>query len=94
MDAWSHVHKEVVKGSLSTPAGSPTAAAVLSLADNWSCPDFVKFVDDLADLVNSLGITPGSPSWKRAEDIWARVVELEEAFWPIQGETQVSRKDA
>lgn len=25
---------------------------------------------------------PGSKEWARAEEIWARVVELEEQFWP------------
>lgn len=41
---------------------------------------------DLADLVDNLGIVPGSPVWKRAESIWARVIELEERFWPVDGE--------
>lgn len=34
----------------------------------------------------SLNIKPGSEAWLRAEEIWGRVVELEEAFWPIGGE--------
>lgn len=30
----------------------------------------------------SLGIKSGSEAWTRAEEIWSRVVELEEGFWP------------
>ena len=29
-----------------------------------------------------LDIEEGSEAWVRAEQIWSRVVELEEAFWP------------
>lgn len=40
----------------------------------------------LCAMLRSLGLEPGSPSWTRAESIWARVVELEEVFWPLAGE--------
>ncbi|TFY50666.1 hypothetical protein EVJ58_g10945 [Rhodofomes roseus] len=63
-----------------------TAPAVKTLVNNWTNPEFVKFVDELTQIVNSLGIEPGSPAWIRAESIWARVIELEEAFWPVGGE--------
>ena len=33
-----------------------------------------------------LNIVPGSPAYFRAEEIWVRVLELEEAFWPVGGE--------
>jgi thiaminase len=61
-------------------------SAVSSFTENWTSPEFEQFVNDLADLVNGLGILPGSDSWKRAEGIWARIVELEEMFWPEEGE--------
>lgn len=32
--------------------------------------------------LDRLGIEKGSEAWVRAEQIWQRVVELEEAFWP------------
>ncbi|KAF8645406.1 hypothetical protein AX16_007840 [Volvariella volvacea WC 439] len=67
-------------------SSSQTASAIASFAHNWSCPEFVEFVDNLAKLVDDLGIRPGMPAWKRAEDIWARVVELEVGFWPEDGE--------
>lgn len=64
----------------------------MSFATNWSCSEFVNFVDELASLVNDLGIVPGSRQWKRAEDIWARVIELEAAFWPMEGDQARMRK--
>ncbi|KAH9919856.1 uncharacterized protein B0H18DRAFT_1026483 [Fomitopsis serialis] len=81
LDSWRYV------GSLKpVNAEGGTAPAVKSLVNNWTNPEFVKFVDELAQIVNSLGIEPGTPAWIRAEAIWARVVELEEAFWPAGGE--------
>ncbi|KZT03748.1 heme oxygenase-like protein [Laetiporus sulphureus 93-53] len=79
LDAWKYV------GSLQSIRlqGPGTAPAVAALVSNWTNPDFVKFVDDLADLVNSLDISPDSTVWRRAESIWARVIEIEEAFWPV-----------
>lgn len=62
-----------------------------SFATNWSSPDFVKFVNNLAKLVDDLNIQPGTDTWKRAEGIWARVVELEVDFWPVEGE-EVSQR--
>lgn len=32
---------------------TPTNAALTALIDNWTNPEFEKFVDDLADLVNA-----------------------------------------
>ena len=29
---------------------------------------------------------PGTAAFIQAEEIWARVIELEEAFWPVGGE--------
>ena len=67
-------------------------SAVSSFAENWTNAEFEQFVDDLANLVDSLGILPGSEGWKRAEDIWGRVVELEEKFWPEEGEEITMRR--
>jgi len=53
---------------------------------NWTNSEFVKFVRDLADVVNTYGVRPGSQQWAKAEVIWARILELEEAFWPEEGE--------
>ena len=70
-----------------------SATAVTSFAENWTSPEFEQFVDDLANLVDSLEIVPGSEGWKRAEGIWARVVELEEMFWPEEGEEITEAKE-
>lgn len=85
MDSWTAVHTQLV-GSLDATSPTPTRSALLSLSANWSNAEFISFVDTLAGIVNDLEITPGSTSWKRAEEIWARVVELEAAFWPDEGE--------
>ncbi|KAH9852208.1 heme oxygenase-like protein [Lenzites betulinus] len=83
LDAWSYV-KSLLPGQ--TADEGPALIAVRKLVDNWTSPEFVEFVDGLADLVNGLDISPGSPAYVRAEGIWARVIELEEAFWPVGGE--------
>lgn len=64
------------------------STAIVTLVDNWTSPEFAGFVDDLRDLVDSLGIEPGSAEWKRAERVWERVVELEADFWPGENEVQ------
>jgi len=78
LDAWRHV--------ASLLQNAEGKSAVSSFAENWTSPEFEKFVNDLANLVDGLGIKPGSEGWKRAEGIWGRIVELEEIFWPEQGE--------
>ncbi|KAJ7139480.1 heme oxygenase-like protein [Mycena epipterygia] len=80
LDAWTFVRGELKKEL--SPGDSPVA----TFADNWTSPEFVKFVDDLADLVNASGIQR-----MRAEEIWARVVELEKDFWPVAGEETLMR---
>jgi thiaminase len=81
LDAWRHV------ASLLKNGGTKRAkSAATSFAENWTSPEFEQFVDDLTNLVDGLEIIPGSERWKRAEDIWVRVVELEETFWPEEGE--------
>ena len=69
----------------------PPNPAVQPFVDNWTSPEFHKFVDDLADLVNDLGIERGTDMWKRAEMVWDRVVELEVGFWPEEGEERGAR---
>ena len=41
---------------------------------------------DVLTFSDRLDIKPGSDAWIRAEEIWGRVVELEEAFWPVGGD--------
>ncbi|OZJ04853.1 hypothetical protein BZG36_02596 [Bifiguratus adelaidae] len=83
LDAWRYVGSVLERTGRAEP---PDQHAVASFVANWTNPEFVKFVDDLADVVNSYGVRPGSQEWARAEMIWARVLELEEAFWPEEGE--------
>ncbi|KAI0642740.1 heme oxygenase-like protein [Trametes meyenii] len=87
LDAWSHVKS--LLPDVSSGAGDSALPAVRQLVENWTNPEFVQFVDTLGDLVDKLSIAPGSSAFKRAEGIWARVVELEEAFWPVEDEITV-----
>ncbi|KAM5537679.1 hypothetical protein V8D89_008757 [Ganoderma adspersum] len=85
LDAWKHVKLLL---SCSQVQGEPGSVllAVQELVQNWTSPEFEKFVDTLADLVNRLDIPQNSVVFAQAEEIWARVVELEEAFWPTDRE--------
>ncbi|TCD71938.1 hypothetical protein EIP91_000070 [Steccherinum ochraceum] len=81
IDAWKYV------GSLvgpEQPSADPSAVqqAVAFLVSNWTNDEFAGFVSDLEHIVNALDIKPNTKAWTRAEEIWARVVELEEQFWP------------
>ncbi|TFY54251.1 hypothetical protein EVG20_g9785 [Dentipellis fragilis] len=80
LDAWKFVNSTLRETK------APETYFARSFAANWTNAEFVTFVNDLADLVNRFGVQKGSESWVRAEQIWARVVELEEAFWPTGGE--------
>ncbi|KAH7340619.1 heme oxygenase-like protein [Rhizoctonia solani] len=73
LDAWTFA---------SNQAGQERSKGLDAFITNWTSDGFKKFVDDLEKLVDLLGIEPGSDSWRRAETIWNRVVELEEEFWP------------
>ncbi|KAI8976586.1 heme oxygenase-like protein [Trametes punicea] len=83
LDAWSYVKSLLPNATTGT---GPALPAIQQLVENWTCPEFVHFVETLEGLVNRLPIAPGSAAYVRAEEIWARVVELEEAFWPVGGE--------
>lgn len=50
---------------------------------NWSSPDFVKFVDDLAEILDSLASRDGA--LKKVEvfkALWLHVLDIEKGFWP------------
>ncbi|KAI0325927.1 heme oxygenase-like protein [Cubamyces sp. BRFM 1775] len=83
LDAWTYAKSLL---SNATTGTGPALPAIQQLVENWTCPAFVEFVQVLEGLVNRLDIAPGSPAYLRAEEIWARVLELEEAFWPVGGE--------
>ena len=46
----------------------------------------MRFVDELGTLVDDVYENLGDDAWKYAENVWERVVELEEKFWPREGE--------
>ncbi|KAH9941754.1 heme oxygenase-like protein [Epithele typhae] len=79
LDSWKYVkslHSTEVQGT------SVIAPVVAELADHWTSPEFEQFVEILEGLVNDCGITPVMAAFRRAEEIWARVIELETDFWP------------
>lgn len=82
LDAWTHV----AQGLSAHTGQSTTLLAIKEFADNWTNAEFVKFVDQLRDIVDVLPIKPGSDMWKRVENVWDRTVELEMEFWPKVGE--------
>lgn len=84
LDAWRYV-------ASNAKSASGENAAIASFAEHWTNEEFVKFVHGLAELVDSFGVEQGSEQWARAEAIWARVVELEEDFWPNEGEEKNMR---
>ncbi|PPQ96847.1 hypothetical protein CVT26_006016 [Gymnopilus dilepis] len=92
-DAWCYV-KHLQQVLPKAPSEESCAPAVRRFAANWSSPEFEAFVNTLTELVDSLGISPGSDAWLRAEAIWHRVVELEVSFWPEDGEELHMRKKA
>ncbi|RDB29883.1 Bifunctional TENA2 protein [Hypsizygus marmoreus] len=85
LDAWSNVHEKLLSNA---SAGRASDEALLSLADNWSSPEFRRFVDDLAQVVDEVYRVLGNDTWEAAEYIWDRVIELEEGFWPKEEEEE------
>ncbi|KAG8216713.1 hypothetical protein J3R82DRAFT_6923 [Butyriboletus roseoflavus] len=98
LDAWSAVHTALPKQFPSQTQADLTTKAIRDLAYNWSNanPDFVQFVQGIGDLVDdyfapvmaaqSVVGRSASEALARAEAIWARVIELEAEFWPIEDE--------
>ncbi|KAG2059554.1 heme oxygenase-like protein [Suillus hirtellus] len=87
LDAWKYVK------SLFPPQSDSedyTANAIRQLTNNWTRPEFEEFVQNVEALANrhfARRHHGHSHSAVRAmESIWERVVELEEKFWPEEGE--------
>lgn len=90
LDAWAFVGR-VVQESPST--GTSVQALASEFVTNWTNVDFHKFVQELADIVDGLNITPNTELWKKAEAIWFTVVSLEVGFWPRIGEDKSNSKN-
>ncbi|KAI0312280.1 hypothetical protein OF83DRAFT_1146899 [Amylostereum chailletii] len=85
LDAWTYV-RSTFEETMGKGVAEVSDSAIASLAANWTSPEFIAFVDDLAGLVDSFGVARGSARWARAESLWGRVVELEAEFWPEEGD--------
>lgn len=88
LDAWSNIHDEIKSRGKTTGYDFP----LKSFAENWSTPEFKTFVDDLARLVDDIYRHLGEDAKATAERIWERVVELEDSFWPTDGEEITLRR--
>ncbi|KAL1305080.1 hypothetical protein AAFC00_002014 [Neodothiora populina] len=55
-----------------------------TLIPNWTCDEFVGFVETIRGLVDELGalVKEGGVEWQLAEDAWRQVLWAEEKFWP------------
>jgi len=85
-DAWTYVKNLRLSTSKDVLNASEISEPLEILVSNWSNHGFAAFVDGIENLVNSMDIQPDSAAWSRAEEIWGRVVELEEGFWPNEEE--------
>ncbi|KAG1816924.1 heme oxygenase-like protein [Suillus variegatus] len=87
LDAWKYVKSLFPPQSDSEDCA---ANATRQLTNNWTRPEFEEFVQNVEALANrhfARRHHGHSHSAVRAmESIWERVVELEEMFWPEEGE--------
>ncbi|KAH7925443.1 heme oxygenase-like protein [Leucogyrophana mollusca] len=100
LDAWRYVKSLLPPVSEAESSAHPRRAgwAIREFIERWTNDEFVAFVDELATLadehygaVDADGGSLRGKSVARAEEIWARVIELEEAFWPNAGEEVTAR---
>jgi len=87
-DSWSFsktTHQQLHSGAASELQENQKAinlgAALELLLDNWTCAEFVEFVEELAAIVNLMDIP-----LQAAENVWGRAIELEATFWPEKEE--------
>ncbi|EIW78582.1 heme oxygenase-like protein [Coniophora puteana RWD-64-598 SS2] len=90
LDAWRYV-RSLFQQPLTDV--DETGKAIVELTTHWTNPGFVQFVESLASAVDECyaGKAKDGVAWKSAEELWARVVELEEMFWPNRGEETTGR---
>jgi len=90
LDAWTSVGRVIHENADTGVNDRSSGVQVLAseFVQNWTNPDFHKFVQELADLVDNLNVSPGTQLWKKAEEIWDTVVSLEVGFWPRIDEDQ------
>lgn len=81
LDSWTYAATFTPTQPEKLPPG--TQRALRSLIPNWCAPGFVKFVDDIADLVDDLDIDIHSTSNIAAQvlAVWTTTLWFEERFW-------------
>ncbi|WVQ73902.1 hypothetical protein IAR50_003483 [Cryptococcus sp. DSM 104548] len=83
LTAWQYAktfHKDLAAAD---PASlTQTQQALVKFVDNWTCDEFVEFVEGCAEIVDGAGIEIGSPLAERCEEAFKRCLWLEQRFWP------------
>ncbi|KAK8861314.1 hypothetical protein IAR55_002133 [Kwoniella newhampshirensis] len=59
-----------------------TQKALEKFIENWTCDEFVEFVNGCEEIVDGSGIELGSEVAKRCEEVFKRTLWLEQRFWP------------
>jgi thiaminase len=78
LTAWTYAKQHLP----TAPPTSPKEKALRLFVDNWTCEEFVGFVDDCRKVVDGLEIDPTSEIGRKAEEVFKRTIWLEQRFWP------------
>ncbi|CEI69207.1 hypothetical protein FVEN_g4041 [Fusarium venenatum] len=89
LDAWSWA-KSQLSENIDGSGDADGGAVRKEFINNWTCKEFVDFVDDLgkiiddavANVVKEKGEDAKKQLFKRVQGKWQGVLEAEEAFWP------------
>lgn len=65
LTAWTYAKSHLP----STPPTTPKEEALRQFVDNWTCQEFVEFVDNCRTVVDGLDIDPESEIGRKAEEV-------------------------
>jgi thiaminase len=94
LTAWTHAKSHMKDSAAVDELSSATRALHTAFIPNWTCPEFLDFVNQCADVLNVVAAAeglgkvsePGTSAKKdvltRCEHVWKQVLYLEERFWP------------
>lgn len=86
LDAWTYASAHLEKSNDKDRDGG---ALRQEFIPNWSSPEFAKFVDDLAEILDSLASRENA--LKKVEvykAVWLHVLNIEKGFWPDIGDNK------
>jgi thiaminase len=88
LTAWTHAKSHMTDATSGEEHNSATRALHAAFIPNWTCPEFLDFVHECADVLNAVAAEEGIESnakkeiLTRCENVWKQVLYLEERFWP------------